>query len=72
MSEYKPYIDENGRLYLFSLCDGTLIFLQQLFHGNVFTNRSIVSDFDIAGRQDGIDILIQSVLRQSVIGDSIS
>lgn len=30
MSEYKPYIDENGRLYLFSLCDGTLIFLQQL------------------------------------------
>ena len=23
MSEYKPYIDENGRLYLFSLCDGT-------------------------------------------------
>ena len=30
MSEYKPYIDENGRLYLFSLCDGTPIFLQQL------------------------------------------
>lgn len=30
MSEYNPYIDENGRLYLFSLCDGTLIFLQQL------------------------------------------
>ena len=30
MREYKPYIDENGRLYLFSLCDGTLIFLQQL------------------------------------------
>ena len=28
MSEYKPYIDENGRLYLFSLCDGTLIFQQ--------------------------------------------
>ena len=30
MREYKPYIDESGRLHLFSLCDGTLIFLQEL------------------------------------------
>ena len=26
----RPYIDEEGRLHLFSLCDGTLIFLQEL------------------------------------------
>ena len=30
MSEYKPYIDDDGRLHLFSICDGTLIFLQEL------------------------------------------
>lgn len=32
MSEYKPYIDEGGRLHLFSICDGTLIFLQGLIN----------------------------------------
>ena len=43
MSEYKPYIDDDGRLHLFSICDGTLIFLQELIYN---LNRLCCRDID--------------------------
>lgn len=30
MNRRKPYIEESGRLHLFCLCDGTMVFLQEL------------------------------------------
>lgn len=48
---YKPYIDENNRLHIFCLCDGTYIFLLQLVKvlaemgcSDIHTNGDIVTE----------------------------
>ena len=48
---YKPYIDENNRLHIFCLCDGTYIFLLQLIKvlfemgcSDIHTNGDIVTE----------------------------
>ena len=49
-----------------------VIFLQKLLHGNIPAHRCIIADFNISRGKNRIDILIQSVLGQSVIGNTIA
>ena len=49
-----------------------IVLLLKLLHGDIPADGSIVMHCNITGRQDRIDIFVQSVLGQTVIGNTVS